>query len=225
MNKFKIIVSSEFEENKHKIYQVVEHTLKKLVKIIDVEDFQISIESFSSDNPYWNISGAADDPHKIWVKLNIASSNFKEIINIHLSNAIAHEFHHLARKEAIKDWNLLELLVMEGLALHFVMDFFDAEKTSLTQEISDEDIQKLKEEITLDLFNENFNHKFWQNKTKRKIPHLFVYRLGYRIVKEYLEDQPGKDAVILYKEPAKNFLPATTKYNKGLLVVKEMENI
>ena len=215
MNKFEIIVSSEFGESNFKIFKKTELTLKKLVKIINVEDFQISIESFSSDDLHWNISGAADEPHKIWLKLNVASSKFKEIINIHLSNAIAHEFHHLARKEAIKEWNLLELLVMEGLALHFVMDFFDAEKTSLTQEISDEDIQKLKEEIISDLFNENFNHKFWQNKTEREVPQAFVYRFGYRIVKEYLKDHPGKDAVILYKEPAKSFIHEYLKVNRN----------
>ncbi|MDP8201861.1 MAG: DUF2268 domain-containing putative Zn-dependent protease [Candidatus Tenebribacter burtonii] len=179
MNKFKIFVSSEFGKNKVKIQETSELTLKKLVQILKVEDFQVSIEPFVSNDPYWNISGAADEPHKIWLKLNVASSNFKEIINIHLSNAIAHEFHYLARKEAIKDWNLLELLVLEGLALHFVMDFFDAEKTSLTQDISEDEIFTLKSEIISDLFNESFNHKFWQNKTEIKIPHLFVYRFGY----------------------------------------------
>jgi len=207
MNKFEILVSSEFEENVPKIYQITEQTLKKLVKLIEVEDFQISIKPFSSDNPYLNISGAADEPHKIWLKLNVSSLNFEDIITIHLSNAIFHEFHHLARKEAIKDWNLLELLVMEGLALHFVMDFIDAEKTSLTRYISDEEIFNLKNEIISDLFDKNFNHKFWQNKTERKIPHLFIYRFGYRIVEEYLRDHPAKNAVKLYKEPAKSFLP------------------
>ncbi len=207
MNKFEIVVSSEFGENKTRIHQVTELTLKKLIKIINVDDFQISIESFSSDDPYWNISGAADEPHKIWLKLNVSCLNFEDIITIHLSNAIAHEFHHLARKEAINDWNLLELLVMEGLALHFVMDIFDAEKTSLTQDISDEDIFSLKNEIDLDLFDESFNHKFWQNKTERKVPTLFVYRFGYRIVKEYLIKNPEKNAILLYKEPATSFLP------------------
>lgn len=207
MNNFEIIVSSEFGKNKTKIHQKTEQTLKKLVTIIDVEDFQVSIESFSSNDPYLNISGAADEEHKIWLKLNVSSLNFEDIINIHLSNAIAHEFHHLARKETIKDWNLLELLVMEGLALHFVMDFFDVEKTSLTQDISDEEIYNLKNEIISDLFNENFNHKFWQNKTERKIPYLFVYRFGYRIVEEYFRDHTAKNTVNLYKEPAKSFMP------------------
>ena len=78
MNKFKIFVSSEFGKNKVKIQETSELTLKKLVQILKVEDFQVSVEPFASNNPYWNISGAADEPHKIWLKLNVASSNFKE---------------------------------------------------------------------------------------------------------------------------------------------------
>jgi len=209
MNKFKIDINSEFEENKTRIFQKTELTLKKLIKIFNVEDFQISIEPFSSDNPDLKIRGAADEPHKIWLKLNVSYSNFDEIINIYLAQSIAHEFHHLVRKEVVKDWNLLELLVMEGLALHFEIVFFDAERSFLTQAISDKDIKDLKNEIISDLFNEDFDHKFWQNKRDKqnKIPPSFVYRFGYRIVKEYLMKNPSKNAVILYKEPAKSFLP------------------
>ena len=206
MNKFKIIVSSEFGKNKVKIQETSELILKKLVKVIEVEDFQISIDPFSSDNQYWKISGAADDPHKIWLKLNIAFFNFEEIINVYLIRAIAHEFHHLARKGFISDWNLLELLVMEGLALHFEMEMFNNEKSPLMRDITDEEIQSIKNEIINDLFNEDFDHKFWQNKTGREAPQAFVYRFGYRIINEYLRDHPGEDAVNLYKESAKSFL-------------------
>ena len=102
MNKFKIFVSSEFGKNKTRIHQITELTLKKLVKIIDVDDFQISIEPFSSDYPYLKIRGAADEPHKIWLKLNVSYSNFEDIINLFLAQTIAHEFHHLARKKQLK---------------------------------------------------------------------------------------------------------------------------
>ena len=98
---------------------------------------------------------------------------------------------------------------MEGLALHFEMDFFNAEISFLIREISDEDIKDIKNEIISDLLNEDFDYKFWQNKRdkQRRVPPTFVYSFGYRIVKEYLMKNPAKNAVLLYKEPAKSFLP------------------
>lgn len=206
MNKFKIFVSSEFVENKAKIYKATEQTLNRLFKIIRVEDFQISINPFSSDNKYLRISGAADDPHEIWLKLNIEYSDFEELINVYLPKAIAHEFHHLVRKEFINDWNLLELLVLEGLALHFETEIFNGKKSPQMRDISDEEIQSFKNEIINDLFNEDFDHKYWQNKTEREVPLAFVYRFGFRIVNEYLMKHSDKNSVVLYKEPAKSFL-------------------
>ena len=85
MNEFNIEVSPDFGKYKNDILFTSKKICRKLVKMIDVEDFQISIKSFSSDNPYWNISGAADDPHNIWLKLNIASSNFSPDCNFGLS--------------------------------------------------------------------------------------------------------------------------------------------
>ncbi len=207
MNKYKIIVSSEFGKNKVKIQETTEMTVEKLVNVIEVIDFQITIDPFSSENQYWKISGAADDPQKIWLELNIAYSNFDELINTHLPNAIVHEFHHMARKEFINEWNLLELLVMEGLALHFEMEMFNNDKSPLMRDITDEEIQSFKNEIINDLNNEDFDHKFWQNKTEREVPQAFVYRFGYRITNEYLMKHPDKNSVILCKEPAKIFLP------------------
>ncbi len=209
MNKFEILVNSEFGKNKIRIHQITELTLKKLIQIINVEDFQISIEPFSSNNPNLKISGAADEPHKIWLKLNVSFPDFEDLINNSLTKAIAHEFHHLARKEKIKDWNLLELLVMEGLALHFEKDFCNPEKTFLTSDISNEEYENIKDEIISDLFNEDFDHKFYQNKRddKMKVPAAFIYRFGYRIVNEYLKKNPEKNAILLYQEPAKSFLP------------------
>ncbi len=215
MNKFKIIVSSEFGMNKDKIYKITELTLKKLVKVIEVEDFQITIDPFSSDNQYWKISGATDDPHKIWLELNVAYSNFEELKNIYLPKAIVHEFHHLARKEFINDWNLLELLVMEGLALHFEMEMLNTEKSPLTRDITDEEIQNVKSEIISDLYNEDFDHKFWQNKTEREAPQAFVYRFGYRIVNEYLMKHSDKNSIVLCKETAMSFLPEYLKVTQS----------
>ncbi|MEA2096209.1 MAG: DUF2268 domain-containing putative Zn-dependent protease [Candidatus Cloacimonadota bacterium] len=209
MNKFKINISSEFEENKPKIYKKTELTLKKLVKIINVEDFQIYIKPFSSDNPYLKISAAADEPHIMWLKLNTSNPDFKAIIDKYLAEGIAHEFHHIARMDSKKDWNFLELLVMEGLAIHFVMEVFKIKKPLYVSEISNEDIEIFRSKIITDLFDENFNIRFWQKREKKQnsVPRSFIYRLGYRIVEEYLRDHPEKDAVILYKEPAKSFMP------------------
>lgn len=217
MNKFEIIVSSEFDKNIQKICQVAELTLKKLVQIIDVEDFQISINPFSSDNPYLKISGAADEPHKIWLKLNVSYPNFDELINSHLPEGIAHEFHHLARKEAVKDWNLLELLVMEGLATHFVMEVFKTKRPLYAKDISNEQISILKSKISDDLFDEDFNIRFWQKRenTQNNVPISFIYRLGYRIVEEYLLKHPEENAVTLCKESASSFLPEYLKVTRN----------
>ena len=209
MNKFKIRISSGFGENKTKIHQIAELTLKKLVKIINVEDFQITIDPFSSDNPYLKISAGADKPHIMWMKLNTSYPDFKDIIDKYLAEGIAHEFHHIARMDSKKEWNYLELLVMEGLALHFVMDLFKTKRPLNAQAISDEDIEILKSKIMIDLFDKNFNIRFWQKREKKQnnVPNSFIYRLGYRIVEEYLWKHPKENAVTLCKEPAINFLP------------------
>jgi len=58
---------------------------------------------------------------------------------------------------------------------------------------------------------EDFNHKYWQNKTERVVPQPFVYRFGFRIVNDYLMKHPEEDTVTLCKEPAISFLPEYLK--------------
>ena len=149
----------------------------------------------------------------MWLKLNTSYPDFKEMIDKYLAEGIAHEFHHLARMDSKKDWNFLELLVMEGLAIHFVMEVFNTKRPLNAQAISDENINIMKSKIMTDLFDGNFNIRFWQKREKKQndVPRSFIYRLGYRIVEEYLLEHPEEDSVTLFKEPAISFLPEYLK--------------
>ena len=211
MNKFKIVISSEFGKYKTNILRASQDICQKLVEIIEVQDFKITIEAFTSDNPYLKISGGTDEGNEIWLKLNTKFSDFSKLIEVHLPGAITHEFHHLARKQLIKEWNLLELLVLEGLALQFEKEVLKKGVTPHTAEISDDEVKNYLIEIKRDLFDDDFDHKYWYNKTEKKVPQSFVYRFGFRIVEEYLLKHPKDDAVTLYKEPAISFLPEYLK--------------
>ena len=90
MNNFRIDVSSDFGEYKNEILYTSENICQKLVQIIEVEDFQIFIKPFSSDNPYLKISASADEPHIMWLKLNTSYPDFKEIIDKYLAEGITH---------------------------------------------------------------------------------------------------------------------------------------
>ena len=122
-----------------------------------------------------------------------------------------------------KDWNFLYLLVMEGLAIHFVMEVLNTKRSLNANDISDEEINSLKSKIITDLYDENFNIRFWQKREKKQndVPVSFIYRLGYRIVEEYLLKHSEENAVSLCKEPAMSFLPEYFKVTRN----SDFENV
>lgn len=92
-------------------------------------------------------------------------------------------------------YNLAELMVMEGLAMHFVMEIKGSSRPLFIHDVCDEDIFKLMPLIKRDLFNEDFNNRIWQRGSKEEgIPPYFAYSLGFKLVGKYLAKHKGKKA-------------------------------
>ena len=209
MNNNKIIFTEDFSLDQIKLIElVVEEELHKLLKIHSEKDIEIEFKTFYVENKYHRFSCAADEPKKMWFKVNTFIENMEAMIIKYLPSALAHEFHHMIRWNYTTEYHLAELLVMEGLAVHFAVEYNQSEIPGFKKPISDKLLHKLIPKIKEDLFDENFNNRIWQKGSEEfGIPNMFAYNYGFLLVDEYLKKHTDKKASDCFGTNCREFLP------------------
>ena len=209
MSKYTIEFTKDFSKNQIKqIEHIVKEELKTLLNIYEETNFNIKFKTMFKADKYLRFSAASDEPKKMWFKINTYCKNMEELITKYLPLSLIHEYHHMIRWNYIDKYNLAELLVMEGLAEHFVIELKQSEIPAYIKPVSSADIDKLLPKIKEDLFDENFNHRIWQRGSDEfNIPPGFAYSYGFHIVKEYFIQNPGARASNSFKVKCKEFLP------------------
>ena len=115
--------------------------------------------------------------------------NFKELFT--------YELVHLARAQQLGwaesyEGGLLEAMVVEGLAGHFLIELFNNKSKAWFNNVDDKDmlLKKLEKEIKKKFDNQihSHNHNLWFfGSNEKEIPMWAGYSLGFYIVGEYLK--------------------------------------
>jgi Predicted Zn-dependent protease (DUF2268) len=126
-------------------------------------------------------------------------SNFKVAL---LLRTLVHELHHVCRVRMPNfQLTLLECMVNEGLADHFMLEVLNCEITPFSSALTDEQIQqniirvKPFSRIKFESWTQEFNDKYfvpWMfgRTGDDPIPHWTGYSIGWRIVENYIRDHP-----------------------------------
>lgn len=144
--------------------------------------------------------------------------NFKSEL---LINGLVHECHHASRM-GMPDWplTLLELIVMEGLADHFMVEVTNCEQPQWSRALTEEEIKQYMIlvkpilRIEHESWNAEFNEKYfvpWMfgRDGDNQIPHWTGYAIGCKIVENYLKIHPEASASSLVFTSAEEIASST----------------
>ena len=134
-----------------------------------------------------------------------------------LINGLVHECHHASRKSS-SNWSLtlLELMVSEGLADHFMIEVTKCERPRWSQAINEEEIKQylIKAKPIMNIKQKSWTEEFnewliFGRKGDDPIPGWTGYTLGWRIVENYLKTHPEAKASSLVLTPANVIVSST----------------
>jgi hypothetical protein len=147
------------------------------------------------------VSGFTDHHRVETVEINYDPnhSNFKVEL---LLRTLVHELHHVCRVRMPNfQLTLLECMVNEGFADHFMLEVLNCEITPFSSALTDEQIQqniiwvKPFTRIKFESWTQEFNDKYfvpWMfgRTGDDPIPHWTGYSIGWRIVENYIRAHP-----------------------------------
>jgi hypothetical protein len=181
--------------------------LPRVQELIPADSTTIKL-AISSVNilPVWGIgartiSGFTDNHQVETVEIYYDPNNSNFRVELIL-RTLVHELHHVCRVR-MPDFQLtlLECMVNEGLADHFMLEVLKCEITPFSSALTDEQIQqniirvKPFTRIKFESWTQEFNDKYfvpWMfgRTGDDPIPHWTGYSIGWRIVENYIRAHP-----------------------------------
>jgi uncharacterized protein YjaZ len=193
------------------LFTVGESAIQRIQQLLPVT--QVDIVLYHNPSfviPETGICGNAPTPHAVWIALDPDNPNFDRNLDEEFTATLAHELHHCMRWRGPGTGyftSLRDALITDGLAVAFELEFRRA-KSSLAylQELSDEEAESLLTLARDEFEAEAYDHREWffSGSSARNIPQFAGYRLGYRVVKDYIS-LTGRSAASLWHQPARDF--------------------
>jgi len=166
------------------------------------------------DDPRWaipelGIGGHAPDAHTIFVALDPEHERFDIALERELFPTVAHELHHVARRQASqRGRSLLDALVHEGLADHFAIELTGVEPPPWVLALSPEETIRLLARAREEYDSPHYSHMAWFfGSDELGIPRWAGYSLGFKLVGDYLARNPSAKASALATEPSATLRP------------------
>jgi hypothetical protein len=152
--------------------------------------------------PVWGVGGRTicdDSGVSIDFYFDPKHPNFKAE---YILRSLAHELNHACRMRMPQyQLTLLECMVNEGLADHFMIEVFNCEQSPFSSSLTEEQIQQFMIQVkpimrdTFESWSEEFNENYFVpymfgRTGEDPIPNWAGYSLGWVIVENYLKDHP-----------------------------------
>ncbi|GHF91591.1 DUF2268 domain-containing putative Zn-dependent protease [Thalassotalea marina] len=139
------------------------------------------------------ILGCVSSQYVIDILLDADHANLVDIINRELTAVIAHELHHVIRQSAgIKNKNLIENLITEGLACHFETKFNGNTTPRFFDEIKQYDWRDLFHQMKPHLQDIDFDYPvYFAGKDTKQFPNRAGYWVGFNLVSQYISKHGG----------------------------------
>ena len=200
----------------------VRQVMSRVQALIPAYDLTIHValsdaSTKSSIVPQIGVGGHPVGTDAVWMYMDPGNPNFKPQS---VGWGLPHEIHHAIRLRMPGwHWSLLESMVMEGLADHFLVEVVGGEPgpwdRSLTEEQIHEQLIRVKPLLRLNVasypaFVETYEKPWLFGRSGTDpIPHWTGYTLGWRIVENYLRAHPDARASTLVQTSSKVIADAT----------------
>jgi hypothetical protein len=183
------------------IIKKIKNIVPRIQSLIPLDSVTINL-AISSSNvlPSFGVgSRTVSDDNGIRVEFYFDPKNPNFNIEL-IPNGLVHECHHASRL-SMPNWHvtLLELIIMEGLADHFMVEVTKCEQPQWSKALSEDQIKQYLKKVKPILFEK---HESWDEEFNEKvfIPWMFGrsgdtpipawtgYTLGWRIVENYIKE-------------------------------------
>jgi len=200
----------------------IRNIIPRLQSLIPIDSIAIEL-AISSTNvlPLFGLGGRTNmDDFGITIEYYFDPENPNFNLEL-LINGLVHECHHASRL-GLPGWplTLLELMVREGLADHFMVEVTNCEQPEWSRALSEEEIKeymilvKPVLRIEHESWNTEFNEKYffpWMfgRDGDNQIPYWTGYSIGWKIVENYLKDHTEASASSLVFTTAEEIASST----------------
>ena len=195
-------------EQRPTIERVVNDTLAAARSRIPLDGITIRVEAGGSlVIPEIGIGGRAD-AGTIQLALDPGSPVLPRSLDEELFPLLAHEMHHVARlRTAGFPSNLLQAMVLEGLADHFSIEVAGIDPPIWASALTEAELTTWTERARAVWLDGGYDHDAWFFGTAPPIPRWAGYTIGFDLVRDFLRKNPSRLPSDLYAEPAVSFVP------------------
>ncbi len=192
------------------IVEGIRDIISRVQKLIPTDSVTINVVT-NSENilPVWGLGSRTvgdDNGERVEIYFDPNHPNFRIQ---YIFRTLVHEMHHVGRiRNPDYEITLLECMVNEGLADHFMIEVLNCEITpwasALTEEQIHENIIRVKPLLRIkhESWNTEFSEKHFDpwmfgRGGEDPIPHWTGYSIGWKIVEDYLNIHPDATAASL----------------------------
>jgi hypothetical protein len=189
------------------IVEGIRNIIPTIQKLIPADSVTIILKTQSEYLlPVWGIGSGTfgdDSGERVEIYFDPNHPNFRIE---YIFRTLVHEMHHVGRiRNPDYDLTLLECMVNEGLADHFMVEVLNCEITPWASALTEEQIQeniirvkpflRIKNEWWTTEFSEKyFDPWMFGRGGEEPIPHWTGYSIGWKIVEDYLNVHPDATA-------------------------------
>ena len=186
---------------------VVRETISLVNNKMAVENLKIRIKTAPSDViPEIGLGGFNPNEHEVIISVDPDFSDLEQTIATELAPLLAHEMHHAKRRRAIGYGStLLEASVSEGLADCFAMEITGIAPPAWSVALTGTALEDWIETAENTWTNSPYDHGQWFLGSTPDIPRWTGYAIGFKLVKDFLSENPTRKASDLFNEPANSF--------------------
>lgn len=189
------------------ITSTVSETITKVNNVMSVDNLTIKILADASQViPEIGIGGFNPSEREVIIRIDPNFNDLSQSIATELAPMLAHEMHHAKRRRTVGyGSSLFEASVTEGLADCFAMEITGIDPPLWSVALTGGDLDNWITNVSSTWTNNSYDHSKWFLGTSAEVPRWTGYAIGFKLVKDYLLENPTRMASDLFDEPAGSF--------------------
>ena len=179
------------DKHKKDILKIVTDSINEISKILEVynNDLEIVVgPGYENKKKYEGVYGLAHTNFNfIEINIDFNFKDLKSVFEISLPATIFHEYSHIATKHSGN--KLIDRLVNEGIACYIEKKFFPRKIFYIAKMKNEDKFYKEALEIAYKKLSNEEKMKWFVGKNENR-PEYIGYRIGYLLIKKYMDKFP-----------------------------------